>query len=425
MLSLKRPVWVALMTACLAAGQPALTTIQDTLYKADGTRFTGTVYINYSSFQAESASTIATYNLTINVVNGAFRVRLVPTTTASAGAHYNIRYNSRGINDFTEQWAVPPSTVSLRIRDVRTNQGTVVGPQSVVSPVQLPDVIGLQNELALRPPKGVGFAIGRTAVINAAGQLDGAAGNLGDCVRVDGTAGACGGSFPSYADGVIPSGAVNGTNAAFSMASVPSPAASLSLYRNGLLQRAGTDFLLSGATATFFSSSIPQAGDILQASYRYGPQTSNSLFAPVEVLCAGAGSSASTTISTRVGSCVIPATTLQTGDRIAIEFGFAHTGTASGFTTQVLFGTSTVLLSRTISASESLLTGRASVGTFSGAQVWDVQSLGTISAAALATGTSTEDITQQLVVDFRGMLSDASPDTISLRNFTVLRYPSQ
>ena len=81
MLSLKRPVWVALMTACLAAGQPALTTIQDTLYKADGTRFTGTVYINYSSFQAESASTIATYNLTINVVNGAFRVRLVPTRT--------------------------------------------------------------------------------------------------------------------------------------------------------------------------------------------------------------------------------------------------------------------------------------------------------------------------------------------------------
>ena len=57
MLSLKRPVWVALMTACLAAGQPALTTIQDTLYKADGTRFTGTVYINYSSFQADSAST--------------------------------------------------------------------------------------------------------------------------------------------------------------------------------------------------------------------------------------------------------------------------------------------------------------------------------------------------------------------------------
>ena len=95
MLSLRRPVWVALMTACLAAGQPALTTIQDTLYKADGTRFTGAVYINYSSFQAESASTIATYRLTLNIVNGAFRVALVPTTTASAGAHYNIRYNSR------------------------------------------------------------------------------------------------------------------------------------------------------------------------------------------------------------------------------------------------------------------------------------------------------------------------------------------
>lgn len=219
MLSWKRQAAAVMVAASLAAAQPALTTIQDTLYKADGSRFTGTVYITWSSFVSGEAASIATANLTVPIVNGALRIRLVPTTTASAGAHYEVRYNSRGVNDFTESWAVAPSSVTLRIRDVRISQGTVVGPPPVLAPVQIPDVVGLQNELALRPPKGVGFGIGRTAVINAAGQIDAASGNLNDCVRVDGSSGGCGGSsggiVPGYADGEVPSGPVNGTNLVF------------------------------------------------------------------------------------------------------------------------------------------------------------------------------------------------------------------
>ena len=42
---------------------------------------------------------------------------LVPTTTASAGAQYNITYNQNGVNQFTQVWAVPPSTVPLRVSD--------------------------------------------------------------------------------------------------------------------------------------------------------------------------------------------------------------------------------------------------------------------------------------------------------------------
>src|SRR4051812_36480118 len=132
MLSFKRPVLAALITASLAGAQPALTTIQDTIYKADGTRFTGTVYITWTSFQAGDTSNIATSNLTIPIVNGVFRTRLVPTTTASAGAQYNVHYNSRGINDFSEIWAVPPTAIRLRIRDVRVSSGTVIGPPPVV-----------------------------------------------------------------------------------------------------------------------------------------------------------------------------------------------------------------------------------------------------------------------------------------------------
>jgi len=106
MLSWRRLALLAAGAMGIAAGQPALTTIQDVLYRADGTRFSGTMFIRYNSFLAGDTSNIATANLTLPILNGVLRVRLVPTTTASAGAQYNVTYNSQGINQFTEIWAV-------------------------------------------------------------------------------------------------------------------------------------------------------------------------------------------------------------------------------------------------------------------------------------------------------------------------------
>jgi hypothetical protein len=255
MLSFRRQAVLWLVVAATAAGQPALTTIQDTLYRADGTRYTGTIFINWNSFQGGDNSDIPTANLSLPIVNGVLKVRLTPTTTVSAGAQYNITYNNRGVNQFTEVWAVPPSTVTLRVRDVRVSAGTVVGPPAVTTPVQIPDVVGLTNELAVRPMEGVGFAIGRAAIINQSGQIDGAVGNLGDCVRVDGSSGPCGsggGVLPSFSDGEIPSGAVNGSNTTFALTFAPSPAASLQTYRNGLLMKQGTDYNVVANTITFF-----------------------------------------------------------------------------------------------------------------------------------------------------------------------------
>src|SRR4051812_15205778 len=139
MLSWKKYVVLAAVGMGLAAAQPALTTVQDILYRADGTRFSGTMSITYNSFQSGGGSNVATSNLTLQIVNGSLRVQLVPTTTASAGAQYGITYNSRGINQFTEIWAVPPSTVPMRVRDVRVSTGTIVGPAQVTSAVQIPD----------------------------------------------------------------------------------------------------------------------------------------------------------------------------------------------------------------------------------------------------------------------------------------------
>src|SRR5512147_2189311 len=128
MLCWKRLALLAAGAMGIAAGQPALTTIQDVLYRADGTRFTGTMFIRYNSFLAGDTSNIATANLTLPIVNGVLRVQLVPTTTATAGAQYSVTYNSQGIDQFTEVWAVPPSALPLRVRDVRVSSGTVIGP---------------------------------------------------------------------------------------------------------------------------------------------------------------------------------------------------------------------------------------------------------------------------------------------------------
>ena len=74
----------------------------------------------------------------------------------------------------------------------------------------------------------------------------------------------------NYADGETPAGALDGNNAVFTLAHTPNPAASLALYRNGQLDKAGVDFTLNGPTVTFLAGAIPQPGDLLVAQqYRY------------------------------------------------------------------------------------------------------------------------------------------------------------
>ncbi len=350
---------MGLAMAGLVEAQPALTTIQDILYRADGSRFSGTMFITWSPFEAGDTSSIATANLTLPIVNGVLSVGLVPTTTASAGAQYNITYNQNGVNQFSQVWAVPPSTVPLRVSAVLVSTGTVVGPAPVTSPVLISDVVGLSNDLALAAQKGVGFALGRTAIIDDSGLIDGASGNLSDCMRVDGSSGPCGSSagvFPSYSDSEIPSGAINGTNTVFALAFPPSPAGSLELYLNGLRLDANVDFTLVTNTVTFFTGSIPQLGDLLLASYRYANPANplGSLTTP-QVVCSSTGSFTPVATLTQLGSCTRPAGLLGTGDRLEIEYQYSHTGSVGGFTGQVEVAGTVVVLNRAGASTESSL----------------------------------------------------------------------
>lgn len=269
---------------------PPLTTIQDVLFNSDGSRFNGVLTISWQSFEASDTTNIAASSERLQISNGILFVQLVPTTNADTPAIYTVQYNSSGSTVYTEAWAVPPSSTSLRVRDVRVAPGTVTGsaptpssppvnssggttPPGNSQVIQITDVNGLQSALNVRPTKGTSFAVSRAAVIDSSGAIDGATGNLGDCLHVDGTSGACGSGSAGTSTGIFvdaesPAGTMDGTNTAFTLSNAPAPPASLEIFRNGLLLKQGNDYTLSGNAVTFLTGAVPQPGDVLEASYR-------------------------------------------------------------------------------------------------------------------------------------------------------------
>ncbi|HXB72491.1 MAG TPA: hypothetical protein VNY05_29910 [Candidatus Acidoferrales bacterium] len=269
---ISRSLFAALALASTALASPPLTTIQDVLYKADGTRFAGTLTISWTSFEAIDQSAITTQVTTVTVTDGNLRVQLVPTTTAVPPANYTVKYNSDGRIQFGETWAVPSSVTPLRIRDVRiaSSQTGAVSADTVAATVQESDVAGLVSDLGARPLKGPGYAAGRVAVVNPAGSLETVTGSPSDCVRVDGSSGPCGdaGGLPSFVDGDSLSGIMDGSNTTFTLSAFPNPASSLAVYRNGVLQSSVRDYNVTGNAVQFVAAAAPQPGDTLLASFR-------------------------------------------------------------------------------------------------------------------------------------------------------------
>ncbi len=270
MLSFKwRLLYASLALSARLQATPPLTTISDTLFNADGTPFSGVVTISWPSFEASDTSNVAAETEQIQVNGGVLYVQLVPTTNANTAAIYSIQYANLGVTQFSEAWAVAPSAIPLRVRDVRVPPGSITGsaPASVTL-ISISDVTGLQSALSLRATVGTGFSISRSAVIDATGAIDGAMGNLGDCVHVDGTSGPCSTFSTTFIDGETPAGTLDGSNASFVLANIPNPSVSLALFRNGLLLRQGGDYTLASNNVTFLTGATPQPSDILAASYR-------------------------------------------------------------------------------------------------------------------------------------------------------------
>src|SRR5258708_2990096 len=105
----------------LAWGQSDLTTIQDTLFKADGTRFNGTLSIHWSTFDADNVGTVVQQSKSVQVTNGNLQVQLAPNAAAAAPANvYSVFYQSDGREQFAEAWTVPVSAQPLKVSGVRT-----------------------------------------------------------------------------------------------------------------------------------------------------------------------------------------------------------------------------------------------------------------------------------------------------------------
>lgn len=272
-----RTIAAAAFFVCSAAAAPPLTQIQDTIYNADGSLFNGVLQISWQPFTASDSSVIGAQSLNVPVTNGFVNVSLTPTTTALTPASYSVTYISGGRNQSAETWVVPPSATPVRLQDIRTASTGSTTQSADSTSISIGDVTGLAQELSLRLQEGPSFATGRTAVIDSLGEIDGASGNASDCLHVDGSSGPCASSTAStlfFSDHETPSGTMNGSNAVFSLINSPLPPASLSLFRNGMLLNPATDYSLNANAITFRANAIPQAADVLDASYRYGVNNS-------------------------------------------------------------------------------------------------------------------------------------------------------
>ncbi len=218
-------------------------------------------------------------------------------------------------------------------------------------------------------------------------------------------------------------GIVDGSNTSFGLSAVPDPVGSLAVYRNGMLQKTGLDYNLTGSTVQFVAAATPQPGDTLLASFRTGSGDGGTAeaFSSPQVLCSGAGGSTSSTTLANIGNCQIPAGVLQPGDRVEVRFDVAHQGTAGGFSVQVNWGGTTVA-HRDAGAGDVLVTVRADgVILASGAQL-SSQSWGTLLPFAAGVGSASDSLSSGLTVSFLGLVAQSS-DSAALTNFTVVRIP--
>jgi hypothetical protein len=375
------------------------------------------------------------------VINGNLLVQLTPNAGAPSPANiYTVHYQSDGDQQFTETWTVPVSTQALTVSAVRTGSTTTSssgtgsgGTAGNQTPISESSVIGLQADLNQRPTKGAAFGTSAVAVVDDNGILQTAAGQVGDCVLVDGTTGPCG--PPTFSDAETPGGTVDGTNTTYTLANTPL-GTSLALYRNGLYMIVGSDYTLTGSTVQFASNEVPQAGDTLIASYRIDPSAAaniGNLTTPpptargilAQVICSSSGTSVNGTAFASAGACDVPFSQLHAGDRIEVRFSFTHagavTGLASAFNLQINWGTTTIL-ARHGSVQDLAVAGVAEAAiTGTGAQI-SVQSWGTILPFLPAILNS--PLQAGVRIDFRASLSNPGSDLINLTNYTVLRYPA-
>src|SRR5437879_5303734 len=131
-----RPQWrlfclallMALAVAPLKSQTPALTTISDTVFRANGSPASGVLLISWPAFSTAGGATVAAGNTSVTLgTGGSMTVQLAPNAGATpAGTFYTVVYQLTDGTVKVEFWSVgtsSPETISA----VRTLGGTGIG----------------------------------------------------------------------------------------------------------------------------------------------------------------------------------------------------------------------------------------------------------------------------------------------------------
>ncbi|MGA2387381.1 MAG: hypothetical protein ABSF97_00345 [Candidatus Sulfotelmatobacter sp.] len=113
---------------------PALTSVVDTVFSADGTAAQGVLVISWPAFVTASGTAVAAGVLDTTLgANGALNVGLVPNAGATpAGAYYSVVYQLGPGEVKTEYWVVPTSSPATLAQVVTTpGSGTATQPVSL------------------------------------------------------------------------------------------------------------------------------------------------------------------------------------------------------------------------------------------------------------------------------------------------------
>jgi uncharacterized protein YoxC len=162
------------------------------------------------------------------------------------------------------------STVSTNGSTLTGLSSTVTGLNSTVSG-HTGSIANLTSNLSSLTSTVTGHTSSLTSLNSTVGGLNTTVNNLGNSLTsLTATVNtlSAGGSSAIFVDAEVPSGTMNGINTTFTLANPPAPTTSLNLFRNGLLQRVGIDFTLSGASIAFAGGSVPQPSDSVRAYYR-------------------------------------------------------------------------------------------------------------------------------------------------------------
>ncbi|MFZ0683946.1 MAG: hypothetical protein WAM89_00255 [Terriglobales bacterium] len=133
---------LSLSTEMQAQG-PGLTTIVDTVYRADGTAASGSVLISWPSFVSAGGAAVAAGTLPVTIgAQGAFTAQLVPNAGASpAGTYYVAVFQLDDGTVRTEYWAVStasPTTIAAVLTTPGTGLSNLAATQEYVNAAVAP-----------------------------------------------------------------------------------------------------------------------------------------------------------------------------------------------------------------------------------------------------------------------------------------------